>query len=415
MRTTDITKAFKLFPLLTIAALAACVGPVGDDDIDGAGLLADDGAEGDAVGEAQQALVACGDGVQSDGEVCFLPAVKVTDLPSGADAIVSGLMDAGTARDFVATSTTADQIRIKLGNGAGGFSSTYTYTMGDGPTSVALGDFNDDGLKDIITSNFYDDQVRVRWGGGSPNWGSFNSFAVGDGPTRIQAGDLNADGRDDFVTLDGLGDTLTVRLGVAGGFGAASTLASGAFANDVRLADCDNDGDLDMVYASGSGNAGDGAIRVRKNNGAGSFGSPVVTNLGLGIGQSTHSLVVVDLNEDGIKDTVVTLNDHQMMRLLGTGGCGFGSKVTAPTENNPVRIYSADFDKDFNQDLVVAHFNNMKISIYLGHGNGNVSSPVVISPGTWVMDLATGDFNGDGSHDIVFAGLDGVYLLESNP
>jgi hypothetical protein len=367
--------------------------------------------EGTMVAEASQALIVCGDGIQANGELCFLAPTLVTSMAAGGDAIAAGFMNAGSNLDLVTTSSPGDLLRIKLGDGSSGFPSTFSYTAGDGPTDVAVGDFNNDGLEDVIMTNFHTDDVRVRWGGGSPSWGSFNTFAVGDGPIRVQAGDLNGDGRDDMVTRDGLSDTLTVRLGVAGGFAAAQTLTTGAFGAGPSLADCDNDGDLDLIYAEGL-NAAVG-LRVRKNNGAGSFGAALSTSIGTG--QDASSLTVGDWNEDGIADVVVSMSDHAMVRLLGAGSCAFGSKVSAATDPNPFEIKNADMDQDGHLDLVIAHFSSQTISIYLGHGNGNFSPPTVLSPGNWVVDLALGDFNSDGTPDIAFAGTGGAHLLTSNP
>ncbi|MFS8070683.1 MAG: FG-GAP repeat domain-containing protein [Byssovorax sp.] len=233
-----------------------------------------------------------------------------------------------------------------------------------------------------------------------------------DGPWRLATGDVNSDGRDDFVTFNGLDSSLTVRGRTATGFEAAQTYPAGDFEGGVQLVDCDNDGDLDLLYTSGS--EASAALSVRKNNGTGTFGAATSTSLGTGLG-STSALTVGDWNGDGAKDVVVSVSNHAIVRLLGTGSCNFGSKVSGATQPNPMRIYNADMDKDGNLDLVIAHFLQSKISIYLGHGDGNFSSPTVLSMADAVNDLAIGDFNGDASPDIVFIGNEGTYLLGSNP
>lgn len=358
-------------------------------------------------------LAACGDGVQSPGELCFLSAALAGGITNYLDAIEAGQLNAGRNLDFVGSQSSADLIRIGAGNGAGGFSSTWTWAVGDGPGDVDYGDFNNDGFVDIIATNFHSDTMRIRWGASVSPWSTSHSYPIGDGPYRVRVADLNGDGRDDFVTVNALADTISVALRQAGGGFAFSTYATGDFVYDVKLADVDNDGDIDMLYPQDKDTAT--KLVVRRNNGSGAFAAPISTNLGLTFGESAHALTVGDWNEDGRADVVVTINTHKMVRLLGNGNGTFGGLASAATQNNPIRIINADMDKDGHRDLVIAHFTAQKISIFRGHGNGNFSPAFVISPGKTVNDLDAGDFDGDGTPDIVFGASDGAYLIRSNP
>lgn len=181
----------------------------------------------------------------------------------------------------------------------------------------------------------------------------------------------------------------------------------------MQLADCDGDGDLDLLYVDGF--ASGAALEVRENDGAGTFGASTSTSLGLGVGELGQTFTVGDWNEDLKKDVVVVTSSNAMVRLLGTGACTFTGVVSAATEPNPGAITTADMDRDGHLDLVVAHKTSQKLSIYLGLGNGSFSAPAVYTPGLDVLDVKTGDFNGDGTPDVLFGTPSGAYLMSSDP
>ena len=47
----------------------------------------------------------------------------------------------------------SDNVSVLLGNGDGTFQAQKTYAVGDGPHSVAVGDFNGDGKADLAVAN----------------------------------------------------------------------------------------------------------------------------------------------------------------------------------------------------------------------------------------------------------------------
>ena len=91
----------------------------------------------------------------------------------------------------------------KLINGNGNFAD-----------SVAVGDFNKDGLLDIAVSYLEDNVVRVLLnnGTGASNFNAATAYAVGKQPYWIASGDLNGDGYPDLVTANTTDGTISVLL-----------------------------------------------------------------------------------------------------------------------------------------------------------------------------------------------------------
>lgn len=353
------------------------------------------------------AVNVCGDGVQADGELCFEDPVLVTSTTNDPNWIETGYINGGTNLDVVASVPDSNAIRIRLGAGNGTFSGTYTWSMGTSPIGVKLADFNGDGRTDIIAARYPDDRIRIRWG--HSNWSTYSNYVTDNGPITVDVGDLNGDGLDDFVTA-GLSLTLTVRLRKAGG----------GFTNDsygglnggyiVVLGDTNNDGHLDLIYPGAQG--GSSRVKVRLNDGAGSFGPALNVNTG-NSAAAIDLLTTGDYDNDGNLDIIAT-RGTTLVRVLGNGDGTFGAAATAPVAHAPCRIRTFDIDSDGNDDFIVGN-QGSSLDIYLGDGNGSFAARVAINGLAGICDIHAGDFNNDGALDIVYGGSNGVYLLTANP
>ena len=60
--------------------------------------------------------------------------------------------------DLAVANYGSDNVSVLLGNGDGTFQTQKTYAVGDGPTSVAVGDFNGDGKADLAVANYSERQ-----------------------------------------------------------------------------------------------------------------------------------------------------------------------------------------------------------------------------------------------------------------
>lgn len=86
-----------------------------------------------------------------------------------------------------------------------------------------------------------------------------------------------------------------------------------------------------------------------------------------------------------------------LFTMAGMGGTG----------NLPFASAIGDFNRDGNQDLVVANFGNNNVSVKLGNGNGGFSGNQVINTGPGPQSVAIADMNGDGFQDMAVANFSG--------
>ena len=123
--------------------------------------------------------------------------------------------------DLAVANFGSDDVSILLGNGNGTFvTPAVNFGAGDGPWSVAVGDFNNDTIQDLAVANALSDNVSILLGNGN---GTFVTpavnFGVGDQPFSVAVGDFNNDTIQDLAVANALSvpspyswETVTVRL-----------------------------------------------------------------------------------------------------------------------------------------------------------------------------------------------------------
>jgi hypothetical protein len=381
--------------------------------------------------------------------------------------------------DLVATTPGDGGVSIFLGDGAGNFTpvnnpGSLTLPTASafipafaGPTSVAVGDFNNDGKPDVIVAlggiAFPMASVAVLLGNGDGTLGPQMLFGTAPSGASVAVGDFNGDGKLDWVaTTNQPVDSATVALGNGDGtFQAARVFISGYAPQYLAFADFKGHGILDAVVT----NAPDNDISILSGNGDGTFqapvnmpfpaipggvvtgdfnndgkqdfavragfGNPTTVAVFLGNGDGTFqapkssstggflgsSIVVGDFNGDGKLDLAVSNHDGatpNVAILLGNGDGTFGTPIITATGGGSLQsLATADFNKDGHLDLITTDSTNGDVAIFLGNGDGTFKTPPIVLARQFANVAAVGDFNNDGIPDFVVTSGDGfayVYL-----
>ena len=64
-------------------------------------------------------------------------------------------------QDIVVANDVDDSVSILLGDGTGGFDNLGNFMVGDSPSSVAIGDFNNDGRPDLVVANWDSADISI--------------------------------------------------------------------------------------------------------------------------------------------------------------------------------------------------------------------------------------------------------------
>ncbi len=97
------------------------------------------------------------------------------------------------------------------------FQAQAAYGTGKFPASVAVGDFNGDGIPDLAIANYDDNTVSVLLGKGDGTFQAQTTYGTGTGPDSVAVGDFNGDGIPDLAVANDDDNTVSVLLGKGDG------------------------------------------------------------------------------------------------------------------------------------------------------------------------------------------------------
>lgn len=164
-----------------------------------------------------------------------------TDYPTGNNPVYvafgdftgNGALDIAVANNGAPTSSnTGNTVSIyynqinnqNLPNGTFVAGTTRDFAAGNGPTSIAVADYNLDGLADLAVSDETDNAVSLILNLGGEEFAPNIELPVDTAPVSLTTADFNADGRPDVATANNGAANATVILNTTSLFG--STLGT---------------------------------------------------------------------------------------------------------------------------------------------------------------------------------------------
>ncbi|MFZ1011000.1 MAG: FG-GAP-like repeat-containing protein [Candidatus Sulfotelmatobacter sp.] len=323
-----------------------------------------------------------------------------TDFATGSTprGIVVGHFTSSGNLDIAVTNFASNTVSVLLGNGDGTFQAKKDTAVGSGPIGIAVSDFNNDGNSDLVVTNSTDPAgtVSVLFGQGNGSFAAQVAYVAGSTPVSVAVGDFNGDGVTDLVVANNNSNAnvVSVLLGNSNGtFQAKTSVPVGNTPVSVAVADFDNDLKLDIVVADQQGNT----VSVVLGNGDGSF-KPHVEYFTAAF---PTGVVVGDFNGDGKLDLAVSAgNGNTVSVLWGMGDGTFVGQVNAGSGDIPLALASGDFNGDGKLDLVTANSGRNSVSVILNNGNETFQARSDYPAGAGPFSVAAADFTSSGILDL---------------
>jgi hypothetical protein len=318
-------------------------------------------------------------------------------------------------------------------------------------STVEMADLNGNGYKDIVTAGLEaSDKLLLIISDGK---GGFNApiQLSTSGAKNITLGDINGDGYLDILAGQSNSQIRIYLNSGNGNFNTSTTIKTGNinfFAGVAKLADIDQDGDLDIIYSFENSFT----INYLANNGFGIF-TDIPTALISDAPATIKNIELADLDNDGDLDAITTsynefthtytqedplmfstakllaatnlfvisievayLNDDDLLDIMVGNGFGAGTWYINEGGNNfsenfifdatsPSSIKAADMDGNGTADLVISNYygdTNGGISIHYNNGAASFTRNTIaearfLDP----RDVALSDYDSDGDLDIM--------------
>ena len=224
-----------------------------------------------------------------------------------------------------------------------------------------------------------------------------DSSGVGSNAMSIAFGEINGDGAIDMaVGTASSGVEIFINDGT-GDFTRTSTVTGTGFPEQMELADFNGDGFADIVTGLSFAHR----VAVVMNNGDGTFGGPILKDIGV----SVQDVCPADFNGDGKLDVVAAIPGGAAV-LFNTGAAGVLGTPTLynhDSSGGAAWVAVGDFNGDARPDFAVSVHLLRRVDVYLNDGTGGFTrtqyaNPVANDSG----DILTGDFTNDGHLDILF-------------
>ncbi|MCC7302182.1 MAG: VCBS repeat-containing protein [Bacteroidia bacterium] len=311
--------------------------------------------------------------------------------------ITTGDIDGDGKLDVLCVNSTSNEIAIFRNSSTTGNISITTRlnlpTLPNNPTSVAIGDFDNDGRPDLVVGYASGSQVSIFGNTSSPGYFMFGDrvdYSGFSSPRHVATADIDGDGKVDLSAVNNAASSFVCMRSTSTvgniTFAAAVTVATTGNGSSITWTDCDNDGKPDALIAQTTN-----AVRIYDNNNtSGNITSGLFTAYNLTTLSGTPSKAIFgDLDGDNRPDVIVGYSASTSFSVFEqTGNFTFAARQDVTTTGtNSMYLAANDIGCDGKADVIVGNGSTF-IGLYNNNGDPLASEPTQASSGGTFTNLS---------------------------
>ncbi len=353
---------------------------------------------------------------------CIVPPPKFSfsTISFGAGGVIVGDFADPDGNADMAMISDPNFITILLGNGTGGYSTgmgrSIYVEVGADNIAVRAGDFDGDTIENDLAVldrgvPFGGSLNLLRYNESTDQYAITNYALVTSGtifPVGMTVAKFSTDAYSDIAVVNSTTTVRIVNVNSSGVTVSPLTITTPANVHPafIENGDLDGDGRVDLIAGTQAGGMETSSrLTVLMNSSVG-FGTGTPVNYDTDeVGLS--DLTVGDVNHDGDLDVGTANSSSNSVSILlgnGSGALTLDSVIDAgsisPNPRIPDQLVMGDFNMDNLLDLATSDSSTSSISIFVGDGDAEFSSPISTSLSHTANSIAGGDLNNDGKFDL---------------
>lgn len=323
------------------------------------------------------------------GGGAFSSEQVINSILGSSNSLIFIDIDGDSVKDIFSAMSTLDFVCWYKNLGGGIFSALKWISFIQNPDGVTSADLDGDGVNDVLSGTTWYKNL---------NGGKFSAMQSISNPSGLSyntmAADLDGDGDQDILGVDSKVSWWR-NLGAGVFSNEILTPSINPSAKNIDVTDIDGDGDLDIISAGTY-------LMVHKNLGGGVFSNPQIVSNFLSIISTTPTAFASDLDNDGDKDLITSIEDGKISWFKNIGGGLFSNELVIANQVQDfiVSLLTFDIDGDGDQDVLAS--TNDDLLWFRNLGGGVFSSQQIIDNNPY-LKLFCHDIDSDGDQDILTA------------
>lgn len=347
---------------------------------------------------------------ENEGEGNFLTQYAIANDFSNVQTVSCIDIDTDGDLDVISSGVETDELFWLENQGDAFQQSTITEVPGvpGNANYIEWRDLNQDGIEDLFwLSDNTNSYGWIQHAGDVtfPNHETLHRSVVS--PSKIQAADLDNDGDLDVV-VSGSDERITWYESYSNGQFSnehiiASNLNYQASSQILFCEDFDGDGDIDIL-----GRSTTSSLRLYQNQGDATF---TTTSSLTNIYNSDKSFRVADTDNDGDLDLYgikISGGSRIVFSHINDGAGNFNYTELFTSQSLSFdKVLIMDFDEDGENDIIIGGQNGNSVKWFQNLGGGTYSDEILLMEDIDTSAISKGDLDGDGLEDLILPVIDG--------